>query len=264
MNFDNIPARIITMTNDEFDLAKDRLVQSGLKNPISRFPAIDGKSHRSTLVLDRSKITLRCLYNIEYSETRESHSDMPSWAGVGCALSHAQLWEEASKSKNGLIIFEADVVVQKPDATDKSREVFSELARTLQAPPDFLFLGYLNTEKPIEFSSLSKQATSRVYGLQAYYVSPRGAKVLLETFYPVEVQVDSYIGYLVGMKKINAYLSKANAYGQEGLRTSIQTKRVNEKMTVSLDWSGFWYPALALIVVVFFIVLLALRKPKNI
>ena len=166
------------------------------------------------------------------------------------------LWTEAAQSKNGMLIFESDVVAM-PDAVQKGTEALNELERVLQHPPDLFFLGYISYIKADKLPniSMSMQSLGRVYGTHAYYVSKKGAEILLKSFFPIEVQVDSYIGYLIGMKQIEVYQTNDSLYRQELLQTSIQTKGV-EVNSVPSKFDIIQFKDLLLLFVAVFLLLL--------
>ena len=269
----DVPSFVITMTEEEFQKVKQRLESAGFHD-VSRFAAINGKEKRGEVINDRDKLTYRAETEIVHSSAREAHSSMPSWGGVGCYLSHVALWEMASRSPNGILVFEADV---KPFAN--ARAEFEKKLKALVEHrsasatgdhggklPDMFFMGGFGYS-PRDKTGTPKGAgisrlTDRKYGTEAYYVSPEGARKLLKDAFPMEVQVDSYIGYKIlrgtqpngarafaapdsgtgtgsssSDEAFDAYIVDTYLAVQENLAgTSIQTKAVQGGDTSRPDW----------------------------
>lgn len=233
--FANLPVRVISMTDEEFAGVRDSLKDAGLANPISRFNAIRGLDMRDKISTDPVAISPRALYEIEHAKSREAHSSMPSWGGVGCYLSHEALWREAAASREGLIVAEADC---RPtlDAVAESARVFSNVCAFLGRPPDLLWFGWLVLANQIVEEGLkgAVRVPERALGAHFYYVSPSGAQTLLSRSRPIEVQVDSYMGYMTEIAKMGAFASSRTLYVQKNEKgTKIQLKRVEDIMATS-------------------------------
>ena len=236
--FTSLPVRVIAMTDEEFTSVRDSLKGAGLKNPVSRFEAIRGTAMRDEMIRDETAISPRALYEIEKAETREAHSSRPSWGGVGCYLSHAALWREAAASDAGMILAEADCRA-KPDAAEESARVFADVCALLERPPELLWLGYLSAlrQTPSGLNGIS-QVGGIVHGTHFYYVSPAGARTLLSRSRPIEVQVDSYMGYMTSLNsdKFASFAPQRTLFTQQNATgTSIQSKRVEDVMATGPD-----------------------------
>lgn len=232
---DSLPSRVITMKEEEFEKTSKALADAGFRN-ISRLEAVNGKAMKSTISGDRTVITYRAEYEIDHAEYREAHSSMPSWGGVGCYLSHVKAWEEAMKTPHGLFVFEADAIPAGPDAYEETKKVLLQfVAAHSGKPPDLLFIGgngYPKTEDVQGVPSV-KRLLSRMFGTEGYYVSPEGAQKLRKEAYPIEVQVDTFISYVMrvdnGPERFKAYVLTKKTMGQENQEgTSIQLKEVRD------------------------------------
>lgn len=237
--FTSLPVRVIAMTDEEFASVRDSLKGAGLKNPVSRFAAIRGAAMRDVMIRDETAISPRALHEIENAETREAHSSMPSWAGVGCYLSHEALWREAAASDAGMIVTEADCRAG-PDAAEESARVFADVCALTGRPPELLWLGYWVAlgQTPREGLNGISQVGGIVLGTHCYYVSPAGARTLLSRSRPIEVQVDSYMGYMTSINsdKIAAFAPQRTLFTQENATgTGIQTKRVEDVLATAPD-----------------------------
>lgn len=192
---------------------------------------MNGKEKQAQLKEDRV-VSVRALCEIEKMKTREAHSSLPSWGGVGCYLSHETLWHEAAASQHGIIIAEADAF-PLPDAMAEATAAFDELVLRLGALPDVLHIGYFFAldSQPYEGVTKSTRTLNRVLGLQCYYVSPRGASMFLKRSRPIEAQVDSYMGYCYSLNAntMKAFQTVRTLVIQKSLSgTTIQTKRVED------------------------------------
>ena len=265
LSFNNIPARVVTMKKEEYETTKKRLEDAGFGN-ISHFPAVVGKEKKGEITGNRGKLSYRAETEIIHANSREAHSSMPSWGAVGCYLSHVALWEEAARSKNGILVFEADV---KPvgDARKKFEHKFSQLVEHRGGrKPDLFFLGGFGSPTRTSVKGLEGvgRLTDRKYGTEAYYVSPEGAKKLLQHAFPMEVQVDSYIGYQIlrDAKKdtesskdptlFEAFIVEDYLTTQENLEgSSIQTKPVKEASIFDNEVMVWFARAMVLVIVIF-------------
>ncbi len=228
--FNTLPLRIITLYPKEFETVKSAFQETGFTNPISRFVAVNGKERQAQLK-DDGVISVRALCEIDKMETREAHSSIPSWGGVGCYLSHEALWREAAASTHGLLIAEADVS-PLPDALEKATAAFNEVVTALGGLPEVLYVGFSFSLDSQSFQGVTtcKRAMNRIMGTLCYYVSPIGAKLLLKRSRPVEVQVDSYMGYcfVLNPDTFRAFHMLHSVIPQKPWGTSIQTKRVED------------------------------------
>ena len=255
---DAMPSRCITLEKDEYTRCERHVSAGGFRN-LSRFVAIRGRDKRQELAHDRTKLTLRALYEIEHGQHREAHSSMPSWGGVGCYLSHVQLWIEARKSKHGLFVFEGDAVPSKGTFDKVKRAMMNLRAKNIEF--DQYVFGHFGavSSAPGGVADVRK-ATGRLYGLTGYYISPEGAHKFLKHVYPIEVQVDSYTGYLIDTEDVQIYFSTQILVPQQNLGgTKIQTKYVKDSEINSgahTNALGFTGEQTGLVVVCVFLILL--------
>jgi GR25 family glycosyltransferase involved in LPS biosynthesis len=221
----NIQGFVIADTK-KFPETSKRLNKMGFSS-VNLFPAIIGKDVKENIKYKRNLLSYRAEHEIHSNKLREAHSSMPSWGGVGCYLSHVELWKKAAESKNGLLIFEEDANPVEYNVLDKLNIDFKEFLK--QPDPHIFSIGYLGKYDsiPVEGSSTLSKAKEVVYGLQAYYISPLGAKILLKDAFPMEVQVDSYIGYKISKNELGFYTLSYNPISQANISGSkIQTKGV--------------------------------------
>lgn len=231
---DNLDSYVITLTKDEYNKSEPNIVRGGFRN-VKWFQGIRGKDKRAEFLYDRSKLSFRAMYEIEHAKTREAHSSQPSWGGVGCYLSHTSLWQEARKTEYGIFIFEADAYMEKNSYAAVKQHLMN-LANS-KTRVDMLVFGHFGCVS-YENSKLPGllRATGRLYGLSGYYISPHGAERLLKYAFPIEVQLDSYTGYMIHEENARIfYTSKILAPQKNEGKSSIQDKRVQDAVLKS--WS---------------------------
>lgn len=229
---DSVPIHIIALSTAGFEKCKARFEQAGFKNPIHHLNAVDGKSVRDQYVNDRSKLSLRALTEIEHADTREAHSSMPSWGGVGCYLSHVQLWEKCKSDDKQLFVAEEDAA-PVPNAVAEIKKQLEQAKKV--AGDDLMYWpGYIGGKNLVRVpnTDLKRPTKSVVYGTQMYLVTPKCATKLLQDAFPMEVQVDSYLKYLVLNNSVNILLSKVPLVRQDNpTGTKIQTKMIEASNT---------------------------------
>ena len=169
---------------------------------VVRFPAIDGR------LLDKEKL-------VKDGVMASECGYMPG--AIGCALSHASLWRRAVEENKIITVFEDDVV-----ATYRFQEKAAQIMSTLPEDWDFIQWGYIfdplfiwadfgfskatlsfydrrfqgADKSEFQSSDLSSNAVrlAHSYGTQAYSVSPKGARLLLESCLPLSSRLVSFPG----------------------------------------------------------------------
>jgi GR25 family glycosyltransferase involved in LPS biosynthesis/glycosyltransferase involved in cell wall biosynthesis len=169
-----------------------------LKNPI-RVAAVDGSQINRQDYIDRGEIT----------------EDLPYGQGtLGCALSHMALWKQAVTQNRIMTIFEDDVIVAR-DFTSRTARIFATLPADWDViqwgfifKPSYTWVnfGLLKAElryydnrisaDPESFQNFQTSSNAvrlaHSFGSQAYSLSPKGAKILLEFCRPLRKQLISF------------------------------------------------------------------------
>lgn len=238
-NVDDLEIYIIAMRDKNYERVKKTLTDIGLKpNMIHRYNAVRGSDQdiQSQFANIPSMLTPRAENQIKLGYGRESHSSLPGWGAVGCYLSHLNLWKLSQREDKTILIFEEDAWVENPDKS-VGEELNNSYKEFMEKPdPHMLSFGWLFANKTTDIpNSKLKKLIGRIYGLQGYLMTPAGAEILISKAFPIEVQVDSYIGYMVenglfkdsGYEILNIYMTKTNLIGQlNNDGTAIQTKGV--------------------------------------
>ena len=117
--------------------------------------------------------------------------------GLGCALSHIQLWEHVVHINETILVLEDDVRLSPS---------FQEMYSILSLPKkfDLIYLSYPDFGRRTNWIKNNKKKKYKVervlgdnWGTSAYIVSPKGAKKLLKNVYPLEVQIDKHMVEMV-------------------------------------------------------------------
>ncbi len=159
-------------------------------NLTSIFPAVDASLIN---ISSDNRVSPFARYHIEHDlDTDFMHTGKAS--AVGCSLSHIALWEKAVKLNQPIIVLEDDVRMDKdfmqtaisriPEDVDHAAIVYLPFADRSQCG-EF----WCNVQPRIGFG-----------GTQMYYISPRGASILLEQALPIVSQIDVYIGYVANTR----------------------------------------------------------------
>lgn len=188
------------------DSSNDRLAAFQKRNAhlrdVIRFPAFDGR------LLDRDELVKQGVLMPDCDYTS---------GALGCALSHLSLWKKATTENRIVTVFEDDTV-----ATYRFQEKAAQLISTLPEDWDFIQWGYVfdplfvwvdfgfskanlrfydqlfSGKGKSEFQSAdfppSAVRLAHSYGLQAYSVSPKGARSLLECCLPLRKRFISFPG----------------------------------------------------------------------
>jgi len=131
-------------------------------------------------------------------------ANFPSAGAVGCALSHLRLWQQLVEAEEAgdddddahYVIFEDDAELRRPrEAVERvlrdARQVgFDVLLLGWRMPLDTLLLRRTEPHAP-GFDAL---VAPRFYETHAYAITRRAARVMLREAYPLELQIDAYMG----------------------------------------------------------------------
>lgn len=171
---------------------RNKKLETYLKNfkfkNINHFKAIDGRKMKLSQLLKQNKITARVYNDISFG--RHEHSGFPGLGGVGCFMSHYNLWKKCvEKNLPYIIIAEDDVIINKPftdDDIDKITKIISN--------PYGIFIGT---------NTINKDAIIYFHGLEFGIYSQSACKELIKNPFPIDVQADHYISYLNNIKSVN-------------------------------------------------------------
>lgn len=133
-------------------------------------------------------------YHIKYTiDTDYMHLSRKS--AIGCYLSHVQLWQKAIQINEPIIIVEDDVEI--------SQEFIMKAVDRIPPNVDHAALIYsLFVDRSLcrDFWC-DIQPRHSFGGTLMYYITPNGARILLENALPIVVEVDQYIGYVASVNR---------------------------------------------------------------
>lgn len=183
---------------------------------IERQSAVDGKQIDSEqmrrLVKPSAYKTL--------GKIRARDEDLGSVGAIGCALSHYIVWTKVLQSNQPAIVVEDDLTL----LDDLDRFVAVKNYKTM-SDYDLVWLGYLNLRDnhPQAENIGVNPYYGMSYGLHFYYITPRAAEKFLSNFFPIEYQVDSYMGFEIKKGNIRVGYHYPNLSWQKAEITDIQT-----------------------------------------
>lgn len=176
--------------------------QPGLKTLLKsytfeRFEAING----SAIDIQKdSRISLRTKRNIR-EHIRRDHEELDSAGGVGCYLSHTNVWKLfLERPESYALVFEDDAII--PEGFTEALQKAMKDATLLPQPPDLWFFpkpghwyfDYKGLPHPytVKEQNLGPWTTKTCGTFTGYLISKRGAEKLLETAFPIDMHVDMY------------------------------------------------------------------------
>lgn len=160
-------------------------------NKTAKFPAVDAQ------LLDipnDPRVSPFARYHVAQNlDTDFMHTGKAS--AIGCSLSHIALWQKAVEMDQPIIVVEDDVRMDK----DFMHTAISRI------PPDvdhaaIVYLPFADRSECDEYWC-KVQPRMGFGGTQMYYITPRGANILLEQALPIVSQVDVYIGYVANTRE---------------------------------------------------------------
>ena len=176
-----------------------------IASELRRFHAVDAASvwpHARALMYEPA---LARLAAVERRGFRQTHSEMPSMAGIGCALSHLCTWldilyDGATASQRYLVM--------EDDAILPSR-LLASVNKALQGVPagwDILLLG-CRTARPSMVTRHTTHVDIRLFqGTHAYLVTKAAVRKIFENgALPLRVQIDAFLSDLAQAKKLKIY-----------------------------------------------------------
>jgi GR25 family glycosyltransferase involved in LPS biosynthesis len=185
------------------------VIQDIKKNYVfERFDAIAG----STIDIPNDpRISMRTKRNIK-ELSRRDHEDLNTAGGVGCYLSHVEIWKKVvTNPEPYAIIFEDDASIPA-NFIDIFTTEFEKI-NLLPSTPDMWTFSYAwNFYYNVKGRALPHNQPENIRdnwilnscpgGTGGYFITKEGAKKLLESAFPIDMHVDFYICLCTELKKI--------------------------------------------------------------
>lgn len=207
------------------------VIQEIKKNYVfERFDAVAG----STLdIQNDNRISLRAKRNIK-DKMRRDHEDLNTAGAIGCYLSHVEIWRKVVNNPEPYaIVFEDDAAIPA-DFMRRLEKAYLELNLLPGFPDVWTFSNawsfyYQTKGRPLPQDVAENRRGNWVLntcpgGTGGYLITKEGAKKLLETAFPIDIQVDLYICLCSEMKKIRCVSNTTLTLGSlsEGTKSDIQ------------------------------------------
>lgn len=217
INTKDIPIFCINLDRRK-DRWKNFTEQSSLTqfDSIIRVSAVDGNK---IPLLQNENISLETKNNI-LKKSRRSHGEIKSMGAIGCTLSHAKVWKEFLEKypdQPYCIVLEDDAKIP-PNLL----EILNNIPLTEIGSFDVWLLYYTLIEKNIKELSDHWISPGYFWGTVAYIISREGAKKLLDTLYPIEVQIDRYMYLKQEVGECKIVIHKGVRIGALGGSSDIQ------------------------------------------
>jgi len=210
-DFDKIPKYVINL-DKRTDRWKHFESQPGLPDfqNIRRYSAVDGNA----LNIDNDKrVSLFTHLNILRGE-RRSHWDINTKGGIGCYMSHVNIWEEFQNSQYEVaLVMEDDIILSKDSAN--TLKTWIKESKVMQNTDlwDFCILA---PTKGIETSSKDRKPLMPLYKddptcirlelfncMVAYLITKKGVRKIMPHIYPIEGHIDWFLSASSQLKIIN-------------------------------------------------------------
>lgn len=206
---DRLPIICINLKRRQ-DRWKEFLAQPGIRAfpRIQRFDAIDGKQLD---VLNDPHLSVLARRNLTLG-TRRSNYEIAVKNSVAIYHTHMAAWKYLLEKTDApaIVIMEDDLRID-PDSYAKFKEFMSH-PQVQGGDWDMLNPGALvRASTPID-DRISKY--DYFYLFHCYVVSRRGAQILLERAFPIEMHVDHYAGFLAQMGQLTVYGPKKQIFYQ--------------------------------------------------
>jgi len=213
---------------DRWEQVNSQFLKLGLK--VERWPAVNSRD----IVWEGLDMTERAKHFLPH---RITHEDLPSLGAIGCYLSHVSIWQHMIDENISLaLIFEDDL--QFPSnyietLTDYCQTLFD--GRDLEAecnPVDVLLMACPDNRKNKKPTPLHKDLVrieGPFFGTGAYLLTNYGAKMLMKKVFPIEVQVDAYMGIQASLEHTIGF------YGTESQLIHINTNSESDIQTDNLS-----------------------------
>lgn len=247
----NYPIIIINLDRD-VERLENAINQLNDFDNIVRYPAINGKE----LNLQDIDITPYTRYLIEYPNNRCSHQQINTPGGIGCYLSHCNVWNMYQDSpQGGILVFEDDLNVCK-----NFKSELTNILNNIPSDCDILSFGYLGLLEKCKMKESLTKSSSFFFGLQGYYISNQGMKKLLQCAFPIEVHLDAYVALAAKQGWINLYFTKKSLVHQCNVTSNITYNYCYKCLLPNMSMYGLISIGIVILFIIAIILLYKLRK----
>jgi GR25 family glycosyltransferase involved in LPS biosynthesis len=164
------------------------------------FERYEGVNGSSIDIIKDDRISLRTKRNVK-EHIRRDHEELDSAGGVGCYLSHTNVWKQfLERPEPYAIVLEDDAQLYEGFVEDLQRAM-KDTTLLPQAPdvwffhmPSEWYYEYKGKANPslVKENNLGPWITNTCSAFTGYLISKKGAEKLLETAFPLDMHVDLY------------------------------------------------------------------------
>ena len=164
------------------------------------FERYEGVNGSSIDIIKDHRISLRTKRNVK-EHIRRDHEELDSAGGVGCYLSHTNVWKQfLERPESHAIVLEDDAFLYDGFVEDLQRAM-KDTTLLPQAPdvwffhmPSEWYYEYKGKANPslVKENNLGPWITNTCSAFTGYLISKKGAEKLLETAFPLDMHVDLY------------------------------------------------------------------------
>lgn len=224
-NLDEIHIINVASNTARWQAMTSQLRSAGITK-YTRIDAVDGsKMDNKTL---RGLVTTETYVRIIGQKPRTSHAEISTKGQVSCSLSHKNIWHKLvfakpdvkqTVAKSYVTVFEDDCAVG-PDTVYQVHQAL----KTLPSDADIILYG------TIGIPTISSHATgpwvrvARFFGCQAYTITKKAAKLLLDNMGPMECQLDTFISQMAEKLDLKIYAVSPSIIRQGTFPSTIQVK----------------------------------------
>ena len=164
---------------------------------INRFQAVMGKEleysfKQRTFEGIQNPIPVSLEAYINLTNGRVLHRSLTTKGALGCSLSHYLLWKKmVDENIDKIMILEDDAKIPS--------NFLNKITLLSQKKYNVISFGYSTLRgKVSEIEGENELVTNQgeFHGTQGYLINKEGAALLMKYFFPIEMQVDSYMGYM--------------------------------------------------------------------
>jgi GR25 family glycosyltransferase involved in LPS biosynthesis len=201
--------------------------KSGLS--IERKIAVEGSSID---VMSDERISIETKRRIKLKPQRATDQELTGTGALGCFLSHYDLWDEFLKSEaKYLLVFEDDAQIP-----EDLFEIVNHIGSMPAGWGVWLLGARLWVTNPIEVPNSNGlwHSVSEFHQTHAMVVTREAAATLLANAFPIEVQVDGYMGFMSELQKVKIVFNSALHIGVSWM-LAISSDIPHSPTTVSLQ-----------------------------
>lgn len=190
---DSLPAYVICLEKKRKDRCDRNFESIQAVFPLAEWThAVDG----STIRLEQDpRVSVHARHHVKEKIDLDT-SHLATKGSVGCYLSHVNLWKRIAESASPAVVVEDDMYV-----TDRIAKMLKGIGKRIPRKADFVGLVHLpwpfSQAKRTKYDDHFYRIDTRYFaGLQMYYLTPRGAKVLLRHAFPIVSHPDVLVSYV--------------------------------------------------------------------